>query len=154
PHLAHLRQLLAEDVARAVQQHLPEAAVRDDEDADHGRPGYRLAASSASRNIPATLNPVCCVISWKQVGLVTLISVSQSPITSSPTRSSPCAASFGPSAPAISRSRFDSGFATPVPPAARLPRVSPALGMRARQCGTGLPAISRMRLSPSRISGM
>jgi hypothetical protein len=29
--------------------------------------------------------------------------------------------------------RGDSSCATPVPPAARLPRVSPALGMRARQ---------------------
>ena len=32
----------------------------------------------------ATSNPVCCWISWKQVGLVTLISVTQSPITSTP----------------------------------------------------------------------
>ena len=37
----------------------------------------------------ATSKPVCCVISWKQVGLVTLISVRQSPITSSPTSSRP-----------------------------------------------------------------
>ena len=34
---------------------------------------------------------------------------------------------------AICRSRSDRGCATPRPPAARLPRLSPALGMRARQ---------------------
>jgi hypothetical protein len=33
------------------------------------------AASSASMNIAGTSKPACCVISWKQVGLVTLISV-------------------------------------------------------------------------------
>ena len=43
-----------------------------------------------------------------------------------------------------------SGCATPRPPAARLPRVSPGFGMRARQYGTGLPSISSTRLSPSR----
>ena len=60
-------------------------------------------ASSASMNIAGTSKPVCSVISWKQVGLVTLISVSQSPITSSPTSSRPRAASTGPSALAISQ---------------------------------------------------
>ena len=38
---------------------------------------------------PTTSNPVWSWISRKQVGLVTFTSVSQSPITSSPTRSSP-----------------------------------------------------------------
>lgn len=33
------------------------------------------AFSSASSIMPATLKPVCCAISWKPVGLVTLISV-------------------------------------------------------------------------------
>src|SRR5690242_3683523 len=70
-HMSHLLGTLAEDVTRAVDERLAEGAVRDDEDSDHGL----HAASSASRNIPATLKPVCCVISWKQVGLVTLISV-------------------------------------------------------------------------------
>ena len=46
-------------------------------------------ASSASTNMAATSKPVCCWISWKQVGLVTLISVTQSPITSTPARSRP-----------------------------------------------------------------
>ena len=44
------------------------------------------------------------MISWKQVGLVTLISVRQSPITSSPTSSRPRSASTGPMASAMRRS--------------------------------------------------
>ncbi len=56
----------------------------------------RQRASSASMNIAGTSKPACSVISWKQVGLVTLISVRQSPITSSPTSSRPRAASTGP----------------------------------------------------------
>ena len=36
-------------------------------------------------NMAATSKPVWSVISWKQVGLVSLISVRQSPITSRPT---------------------------------------------------------------------
>jgi hypothetical protein len=40
-------------------------------------------------NIPATLKPVWSVISRKQVGLVTLTSVSQSPMTSRPARKMP-----------------------------------------------------------------
>ena len=44
--------------------------------------------------------------------------------------------------------------ATPRAPAARLPRDSPAFGMRARQCGTSLPSMISTRLSPSLISGM
>ena len=42
----------------------------------------------------------------------------------------------------------------PVPPAARLPRTSPACGTRARQNGTTLPAMSSTRLSPLTISGI
>ncbi len=41
-----------------------------------------------------------------------------------------------------------------MPPAARLPRVSPDFGMRARLCGKGLPSITSTRLSPCAISGM
>jgi hypothetical protein len=93
------------------------------------------------------------MISWKQVGLVTLISVSCSPITSSPTSSRPRAASTGPSARDLAVARRDSGCATPLPPAARLPRISPPCGMRARQKGTGSPPMTRMRLSPSLIAG-
>ena len=93
------------------------------------------------------------MISWKQVGLVTLSSVILSPITSSPTSSSPRAASTGASASAMRRSSSVSGWATPLPPAARLPRTSVPCGMRASEYGTGLPPISRMRLSPWTISG-
>ena len=38
-------------------------------------------------------------------------------------------------------------------PAARLPRVSPPVGIRASACGNGSPFIIRMRLSPAVISG-
>lgn len=44
------------------------------------------------------------MISWKQVGLVTLISVTFSPMTSRPTSSRPRAARMGPRCSAISRS--------------------------------------------------
>src|SRR5574343_421743 len=111
------------------------------------------ACSRAVMKAPAASKLDCWRISTMQGGLVTLISVSWSPMTSRPTSSSPRLNSTGPRASAISRSRADSSWATPVPPAARLPRVSPALGMRARQKGTGWPAISRMRLSPRLISG-
>mmetsp|Transcript_21599 Transcript_21599/g.51231 ORF Transcript_21599/g.51231 Transcript_21599/m.51231 type:complete len:524 (-) Transcript_21599:4591-6162(-) len=110
-------------------------------------------SSSASTNIFATSKPLWSVISWKQVGLVTLISVTCSPITSRPTSSRPRAARMGPRASAISRSRAVNGRATPLPPAARLPRTSPPCGMRARQCGTGRPPMTRMRLSPSAMAG-
>src|SRR3989338_2349745 len=66
-----------------------------------------------------------------QVGLVTLISVSQSPITSRPANSRPFPRSTGPTSAQIARSRSDSGTPTPRPPAARLPRVSPGAGVRA-----------------------
>ena len=46
--------------------------------------------------MPATSNPVCSVISTKQVGLVTLTSVRQAPMTSRPTSRRPSAQSVGP----------------------------------------------------------
>ena len=55
PH-AEGRDLLghvAEDLGRAREQRLADAAVRDDEDADH-----EVLCSSASMNIPETSNPV------------------------------------------------------------------------------------------------
>ena len=110
--------------------------------------------SSASIRSFAALSPVCCAISTMHVGLVTLISVSQSPITSRPAKTMPAFTSSGPTASPISRSRAEIGCATPVPPAARLPRVSPAFGMRARQWEKGLPSITSTRLSPFAISGM
>src|SRR5262245_32141307 len=175
--LFQAQRALVEHVARAVDQALAECAVGNDQDADHERglsprrlktilyskalrrtvPGHlrpeASSRSSASMNMAATLKPLCSVISWKQVGLVTLTSVNQSPMTSRPTRSRPSLCSAGPSASAISRSRRVSSRATPVAPAARLPRVSPGLGIRASAWGTGLPPMSRTRLSPSRISG-
>ena len=64
-------------------------------------------------------------ISRTHVGLVTLISVSLSPIISSPTNNSPFSLSTGPIALAIAQSVSESGLTSPRPPAARLPRVSP-----------------------------
>ena len=89
--------------------------------------------------MPATSKPVWSWISRKQVGLVTLTSVSQSPITSSPTSSRPRCREPGPSASAISRSRCRQRLRH----AARRRRrgcraIRPASGMRARQYGTEL----------------
>jgi diguanylate cyclase (GGDEF)-like protein len=111
------------------------------------------SASIASSTIAGTLNPVWSRISRMHVGLVTFTSVRWSPITSRPTISSPAAFSAGPSVSAISRSRADSACATPRPPAARLPRVSPAFGIRASAYGAGTPSITRIRLSPWTIAG-
>src|SRR5450830_646090 len=105
-------------------------------------------------NMAATSKPVWSKISWKQVGLVTFTSVRLSPMMSRPTSSRPRAASTGPSASAISRSRSEMGWARPVPPAARLPRTSPACGMRASAKGTGLPSMTSTRLSPWTMAGM
>src|SRR3546814_6344101 len=66
--------------------------------------------------------PYAVSISRAQVGLVTLISVKCSPITSRPTNSRPRRFSSGPTDAAISRSRAVSGRASPRPPADRLPR--------------------------------
>src|SRR5437868_4947354 len=145
----HLLRPAAQDLVRARQHRRADLAVRDEEHADH----FSLA-SSALMNMPATSNLVWSWISRMQVGLVTFTSVSQSPMMSSPTSSSPRLASTGPSACAISCCRADRGFATALAPAARLPRDSPAFGMRARQCGTGLPSMSSTRWSPALISGM
>ena len=90
--------------------------------------------------------PAWALISWKPVGLVTLISVRQSPITSSPARKMPRSRAQGAIASAISRSRSESGCARAVPPAARLPRVSPALGMRAIRLSLSHEKIFRAQL--------
>src|SRR5690606_8154321 len=102
---------------------------------------WRLASSCSisSNNKPVILTGNAASISRIQVGLVTLISVSLSPITSSPTKISPLAFRVGPMALAICQSDSDNGLASPRPPAARLPRVSPLAGILARQYGTGLP---------------
>src|SRR5688572_6090535 len=145
----HQRRHAAEDLPGAGEQRLADGAVGDDQHADHAS-----LFSSASRNRPATSVPDWSWISRKPVGLVTLTSVIQSPMTSRPTSSKPLCESTGPSSAAISRCRAVTGWATPFAPAARLPRDSPGLGMRARQCGTILPSIRITRLSPSLISGM
>src|SRR5262249_59376817 len=88
---------LAEDLQRRGEHVLASRAVGEHENADHCS-----RASSASTKSPATSNPVWSWISRKQVGLVTLTSVSQSPMTSSPTTSRPRLASTGPRALAIS----------------------------------------------------
>src|SRR6185503_11911548 len=126
PHAqgASLRRHAAEDLRGAVEQRPADLAMRHDEDPDH-----ESFDSRASMNVPDTSNPVWSWISRKQVGLVTLISVTQSPMTSRPTSSRPRSASLGPSAAAISRCRAVTGCATPRAPAARLPRESPGLGM-------------------------
>src|SRR5690606_10905112 len=82
--LADTQRALAEHVTRAMDQRFTEGAVTDDENTDHclilaafvavGR-AVATASSSASMYIFATSKPVWSVISRKQVGLVTLISV-------------------------------------------------------------------------------
>src|SRR6185503_4023180 len=145
----HLLGRAAQDLARAREQRGADLAVRDQQHADHWS-----FFSSAATNMPATSKPVWSWISRKQVGLVTFTSVSQSPMMSRPTTSRPRLASVGPRAWAISLWRALRGLATPRAPAARLPRDSPAFGMRARQCGTTSPSMSSTRWSPAEISGM
>ncbi len=77
----------------------------------------------------------CLSSSRMPVGLVTLISVTKPPMTSSPTKIIPFAASVGPTCAASQRSRSFSGRPTPLAPAARLPRLSDAEGMRASAYG-------------------
>src|SRR5260221_655231 len=77
----------AERMGGGAQRAFAEVAVLDQKNADHQC--LPILFSRASRNIPETSNPVWSWISRKQVGLVTFTSVSQSPITSRPTRSRP-----------------------------------------------------------------
>ena len=77
-------------------------------------------------------SPNCLSNSRIPVGLVTLISVTKSPITSSPTNIIPLAANAGPICPASQRSRSLRGRPTPFAPAARFPRLSFSEGIRAR----------------------
>jgi hypothetical protein len=62
---------------------------------------------------------------------VTLISVTKFPMTSKPTKSIPRSRNAGPICAASQRSLSFRGRATPVAPAARLPRLSLDEGMRA-----------------------
>ena len=86
------------------------------------------------------------------VGEVTLISVIQSPMTSMPTNTRPRSRRAGPIAAQISRSRGVSDVLRALPPAWKLARASPSLGMRLT-APTGSPSIRMIRLSPRRISG-
>ncbi|MNT10534.1 hypothetical protein D3C72_1453690 [compost metagenome] len=87
----------------------------------------------ASISMPVICTGKAASISRMQVGLVTLISVRRSPMMSSPTKISPFSFRVGPTARAMAQSASLKGRASPRPPAARLPRVSPWAGMRARQ---------------------
>src|SRR5262249_52583100 len=110
--LAQLRQirLLQRAFALCLEQsdvhphasHLPPCAFQ-----------RRSTASSTftSRTVPSSRS-----ISWMPVGLVTLISVSQSPITSMPANTIPCARRSGPMRAQISRSRAESATRAGVPP--------------------------------------
>ncbi|CSA91767.1 Uncharacterised protein [Vibrio cholerae] len=87
----------------------------------------------ASISLPVMEISYAASISRMQVGLVTLISVSLSPMTSKPTNSSPFSLRVGATARAIFLSVSLSGRGSPRPPAAKLPRVSPLAGIRAKQ---------------------
>jgi hypothetical protein len=86
------------------------------------------------------------------VGEVTLISVSQSPITSMPTKISPRSRSAGPMAAQISRSRSDSAIFSGRPPTCMFERVSPSPGTRLI-APTGSPSTRITRLSPFSTAG-
>src|SRR6185437_662742 len=118
--------------------------------------GYSTPSRRAMAPIswPAMSMWNCFSSSRMPVGLVTLISVTKPPMTSSPTKSMPLAASAGPIWPASQRSRSSSGRPTPRAPAARLPRLSWGCGIRANAYGTGSPSMRSTRESPvATISG-
>src|SRR3989344_5877162 len=85
----------------------------------HGKVYEALRALSFSAILSISCSPMrvskAASISRMQVGLVTLISVRCSPITSRPTNSRPFSRRVGPTAAAISRSRSVSGLASPRP---------------------------------------
>ena len=118
-------------------------------DAAEGTGSGDARASSASMNIFGTSKPVCSVISWKQVGLVTLISVRLSPITSRPTSSRPRAASIGPmrlgDLAVARRDRLRHALAAGREVAADLAALRDA---RQRDAAPASPSMTRMRLSP------
>ena len=102
-----LRRPRTQHVGQRAHQAFTQRVVRDDEDSDHA--GWRqwvattgVAAKMLARadqrvgeQSAPTSNPVCSVISTKQVGLVTLTSVRKRPMTSRPTTSRPSAHSVG-----------------------------------------------------------
>src|SRR5271155_400470 len=120
--------------------------------------GVRLARSSRRVSIASQMRgaismPSSRAISWMPVGEVTLISVSQLPITSIPTKTSPCARNVGPIAAQISRSRAVSSVLTGRAPTWRLARASPSGGTRST-APIASPSTRMMRLSPCRTSGI
>ena len=92
------------------------------------------------------------LIDGEPVGEVTLISVSQFPITSMPTKIMPSRASSGPMISQISMSRLVRPAFIAWPPTCMLERASPCAGTRS-MAPTALPSIRMMRLSPLRTSG-
>src|SRR6516225_975625 len=119
-----------------------------------GRRSARSAsrASIASQIFGAISTPSSRAISWMPVGEVTLISVSQSPITSMPTKTSPWARRVGPIAAQISRSRARSAVRSGRAPTCRLARASPSGGTR-MTAPMASPSTRMMRLSPWRTAG-
>ena len=98
----------------------------------------RACASTASISIPPTSWPCFASISRMPVGLVTLISVTKPPMTSSPTNSMPRSRMTGPICAASQRSRSVRARLSALAPAARLPRWSPARGHAHQRVRHGL----------------
>src|SRR4029453_268550 len=71
------------------------------------------------------------------------------PMTSSPTNSMPRSRMTGPMREASQRSRSVNARLSAVAPAARLPRWSPAAGLRTTPCGTGPPRTGGGRGAPA-----
>ena len=116
----------SEDVGFLLLDRSPPAAGEQRERAP-GRSGGSAVLPGAAMVAPATSKPVCCSISTRQVGLVTLISVRRSPMTSIPTRKRPAPQRTGPG-PAMAQSAGDSGRATPVPAGRQVARLFRAAG--------------------------
>ena len=75
-------------------------------------------------------------------------------MTSIPANTTPRSLRTGPTREQIHRSLSVSSRPSPRAPITRLPRLSSAGGMRASAYGIASPSTSKMRLSPSLISGM
>src|SRR6056297_449743 len=109
-------------------------------------------ASIASQILAVTFTPSNRSSSCKPVGEVTLISVSQSPITSMPTKIWPFSRRTGAIRAQISRSRSLRPIFSGRPPTCMFDRVSPAAGTRVI-APTGSPSTRMIRLSPFETSG-
>jgi len=97
----------------------------------------------------------CFCSSRMPVGLVTFDLGDEAAYDVEPDEHHAALLSTGPILEHSQRSRSFSGRPTPWAPAARLPRLSSAAGMRARAYPTGSPSMSSTRESPvSTMSGM